>query len=105
MIDPFWIQVAQFVALTAMVLAWIAYRRQHPREQALFRIEKTSYHDGNTLYYIQKRHLFNKWRTIEPIPGVRGHRSFREAERVLEDHLATIGIEMSETEVVKEYGL
>ena len=103
-IDPFWIQFAQIVAVIAMMLAWFAYRKQHPTEHAMFRIDKVTFHDGNVVFYILRRFPFGIWRVFEPIPGVRSYRSEGETQRVLEDHLISMGIAMSETETVKEYG-
>jgi len=104
MINELWVTVAQVIALQACTLALFASIRTRPKDNPRFRIDKVVFHDGSVVYYNLRRWWLNQWQVFEIEKGVRGYRSEVEAKRALESYLANLGIEMSETKVVKEYG-
>ena len=100
-----WVSFAQLIALMSMTLALIAYRRAHPpKENPFYRIEKHTFHDNRIVYYCTRRWPLNQWRVVEVEPGVRGYNTLSEAQQAMTRHFTGMGLELSEAEVVKEYG-
>lgn len=105
LIDPSFITLAQLIALLCMILAWFAYRKTHPaKHNPLFRIERVIFDNKQEVYYCSIRRPFNQWRTIEIEKGVKGYKTFTQAELAMEGYLRNYGLEMTDTMVMKEYG-
>lgn len=97
--------ILQFLALLALVSALILYRIERNQDNAIFRIDKvTFYPKKRAVYYIMRKAMFSKWKVWEVEQGIRGYHSFEEARAALEQKLDYEGIEMTESEVMKEYG-
>ena len=105
-INTIWITVAQYIALSSMILAWIAYRQYHsPKDTPRFRIEKVVLADESTFYYCMRRWPLNIWRDFQVEKGVKGYISLRDAERGMEHYFNRLGFRpAAETTVEKEYG-
>ncbi len=96
----------QWTALLSTLLAWYAYRVTHVvnKDKPIFRIEEVRFGDGMVGYYCCRRWPFNRWKSFE-IDGKNGYSSKKDARTALERYLKqTLGFELSETKVVKEYG-
>jgi len=106
MIDTIWILVAQYVALSCMVLAWIVYRVERgAKERARFRIERVQFYDTDRIvYYCSRRWMFNRWRTFEIDKGVKGYNTEEEAKAAMEGYLTKVGMDLTKTWIIETYG-
>lgn len=89
------------VALSALIIALAAYPR---KRQPLYRIDKTSFHDGAEMFYPMKRTPFG-WKVFIVEESIRGYHTLEDARNALEGFLSQeLNLEISKTETVKEYG-
>ena len=90
------------IAVAALVYALAVYPRQ---KLPYFRIDKVVFSDGIVSFYPMKRGAFGKFHNLEIERGIRSYQTESEAKSAMSDYLSNkLGMEISRTETVEEYG-